>query len=122
MKKYYGMLEFSFSYELTAILLKYGISGWFPLVTFNFKGFSGMGYVLSIGSYDRTTPDPVTLDPTTPDHTYDHTTIRPYDPGPKFDIYSLQNFSTTDGLVNTQDIGTCQSFLGHVEFRVFILS
>ena len=77
-----------------------------------------MGYVLSIGLYDHTTPDPVTLDPTTPDHTI----IRPYDPDPKFDTYSLRKFYTTDGLVNTQDISTCQSFLGHVEFCVFIMS
>ena len=35
---------------------------------------------------------------------------------------SLRKFYTTDGLVNTQDISTCQSFLGHVGFCVFIMS
>ena len=53
---------------------------------------------------------------------WDYTTIRSYDPGPKFEIYGLRHFLTTDGLVHTQDISTCQSFLGHVEFRVFVLS
>ena len=45
--------------------------------------------------------------------------IRLYDSGPKFDIYSLYHIFTTNGLVSTQ-VASCQSFLGQVEFRIFV--
>ena len=64
-----------------------------------------------MGEYDRTTLDLMTLDPLT----------LLYDPGPKFDIYSLYHIFTTDGLVSTQVV-LCQSFLGQVEFSIFVLS
>ena len=78
-RKYYGMLEFSF--HMDKLRFYWNIEclvGSHTLPLASNGGFSGMEYVLVIGPYDRTTPDLMTLDPTTQDHTiirtFNHTT------------------------------------------------